>query len=288
MRLFVEQLTVIDFSYLHADRGLVGESWSVDLELEGQPDDQGMLIDFGDIKRTFKQAIDERFDHKLLVPTLSRGVSIVEEGEQVVTRFPFADDDIIEHRAPAHAQTNVEVVAVTTETLASEVAAHLQPMLPGNVTGIHIKLAPESADTPYYHYSHGLKQHCGNCQRIAHGHRSRIRIYQDDQENDVLSRGWATRWQDIYIGSREDLVASESINDSPYLRFAYQANQGNFELLIPERCCELIDTDSTVEHIAQYIADELASNYPGHQFSVRAFEGIGKGAIGDAGASEGA
>lgn len=35
MKLFVERLTVMDFSFLHARRGLVGESWWLDIVLEG-------------------------------------------------------------------------------------------------------------------------------------------------------------------------------------------------------------------------------------------------------------
>ena len=35
MKLFVRDLTVIDVSYLCAARGMVGESWLVDIELTG-------------------------------------------------------------------------------------------------------------------------------------------------------------------------------------------------------------------------------------------------------------
>ena len=66
--LFVENLTVVDFSYLHAKRGMVGESWIVDLELSGDLDAQGMVFDFGHIKKALKQAVDERVDHRLLLP----------------------------------------------------------------------------------------------------------------------------------------------------------------------------------------------------------------------------
>ena len=83
--------------------------------------------------------------------------------------------------------------------------------------------------------------------------------------------------------TREDLVGSESHKQQTYLRFAYGAAQGNFELLIPENRCRIIDTESTVENIAQYIADEISTENPGVEISVRAFEGIGKGAIGTSG-----
>jgi len=66
--LFVEQLTVLDFSRLDRARGLVGESWIMDLELEGALDAQSMVVDFGAAKRLAREAAEAFADHKLLVP----------------------------------------------------------------------------------------------------------------------------------------------------------------------------------------------------------------------------
>ncbi len=42
-----------------------------------------------------------------------------------------------------------------------------------------------------------------------------------------------------------------------------------------------MDTDTTVEFIAQHIAVKLKEQMPDHRFTVKAFEGIAKGAIAD-------
>ena len=58
----------MDFSYLCPERGMVGESWIVDVVLSGVLNEESMVLDFGKVKKQLKQLIDEYIDHKLLVP----------------------------------------------------------------------------------------------------------------------------------------------------------------------------------------------------------------------------
>ena len=111
--------------------------------------------------------------------------------------------------------------------------------LPDNVAGIELILRAEVINTPFYHYTHGLKKHDGNCQRIAHGHRSKVSIFEDGEESLEAERYWAKRWADIYIGSLEDQVSVDllqsnfgGINNTTHVAFAYESSQGYFEMAI--------------------------------------------------------
>ena len=282
--LFVQDLTVLDFSYLHAKRGMVGESWTVDLELSGDLDEQSMVLDFGQIKKAVKQALDETADHKLLVPAEADGLSIEhpEEGRITVT-WRYAAGEI-QMRAPDSSVLTVPGVELSKGSLTLHLLEVVRRAVPDSVTEVLLTLREEETGTaPYYHYSHGLKKHDGNCQRIAHGHRSRIEIRENGRRSRYWEKLWADRWEDIYLGSEEDLEGTYFIDDTPHHRFRYEAPQGRFELLIPEDHCYLIDSDSTVECLAEHIAQELVREAPGKHFHVRAFEGVGKGAVAEAG-----
>ena len=282
-RLFVNRLTVIDFSYLHGERGLLGDSLLADAELVGDLDAQGMVLDFGDVKKQLKRAIDEHFDHKLLVPYRHPGLQIedLHDGRQRLL-FPLTAGGAIEHIAPHDAVTIIDSAAITPDALAMAIRSSLLPLMPANVRELKIRLSPEAIEGPAYQYSHGLKQHDGNCQRIAHGHRSRLAILRDGQPDMALAADWAERWRDCYIGTREDLVEETELAGVPCYHFRYRARQGEFELTLPQARCYLIDTESTVENLAQHIADVLHAEHPQSHIEVQAFEGVDKGAYGEA------
>jgi 6-pyruvoyl-tetrahydropterin synthase len=273
-RLFVEQLTVIDCAYLDAQRGLVGESWIVDIELDGDLDEQSMLLDFGEVKKRLKRALDGSADHTLVVPGRQPGLELERGSTRTSLRFPTPDGPI-EHHAPPQALTVLDAAQVDSASL----AACLQPILarevPPNVAEVRLSLRHERIEGPYYHYTHGLKKHAGYCQRIAHGHRSRIEVRVDGSRDGALEAAWAQRWRDIYLGTREDLASRANGR----LRFAYTAAEGVFELELPEARCDLLEGDSTVERIAEHLAAQSAPQRPGRALEVRAYEGVMKGAV---------
>lgn len=279
--LFINRLTLLDVSLLHPERGLLGESWIVDIELEGSLNQEGMLLDFGLVKKKVKGIIDEHFDHRLLVPATYPGLRIRKQNQQLELTFIQTTGETLKHLAPTQATALIDTSEVTADNLKQAITDKLSAEFPDNIGKIKLHLLTEKTDGASYQYSHALKKHAGNCQRIAHGHRSRIEIYRDGEHDPQLERNWAQRWRDIYIGTVSDLQASFERDGIAFYRFSYVANQGRFELELPAARCYLINTDSTVENLAMHIVSILKSEYPTSRFRVHAFEGIDKGAIGE-------
>ena len=280
-RLFVNHLTVLDFSYLHHSRGIIGESWILDIELTGELDKQGMVFDFADVKKALKDAAEDLFDHKLVVPDSLPGLTVDKDkaNNRIHVSYDMPDGNKIETSSPSDAIIMVALAEVSIEEMEALLGDHLQTVVPANVKAINVILREESIKGAHYQYTHGLKKHSGNCQRITHGHRSKLEIFTDGQRSQLTEYQWAKKWKDIYIASKADIKATEYHNDIAHLRFQYQASQGEFELLLPSASVYIIDTDSTVEWIAEHIAVTLKQQRPQNRFLVRCYEGVKKGAI---------
>lgn len=272
LQLFVEHVTHIDCGVLDPDQGLRGATWLVDATLTGQRGDDGMLFDFGPAKKLLKARIDALVDHRLLVPLRAPGLS--SEGQTL--SFTTTAGDRLRYTGPGSALTRLDMPRIDTEQLAHWLEGRVFEQLPDNVDALELRLRAEVIDGPVYDYTHGLRGHDGNCQRLAHGHRCRLTIALDGIDRPDIAAEWAAAWQGIFIGSRADQVAAD---DPTRLGFAYSAPQGEFALEIAANHCVLIDGPATVENIADHIAARLAERYPDQPIEVRAYEGVGKGAI---------
>ena len=290
MQLFVDDLTVIDFSYLCKKRGIVGESWIVDVLLDGSLNEQSMVLDFAIVKKQIKAIIDDAVDHKLLLPmqepVLSVKASTYHQNHQTL--------DFISDRASYYLQSPqcafalIDCLEITIASVTDYLNDIIMAELPNNVQGLTLTLRAESIASDFYHYTHGLKLHDGNCQRIAHGHRSKIQIFVDGKKDTALENNWCQRWQDIYIASEADRIAKSAIELSEHAMdnltpdhqyFSYTAPQGRFDIAVDKKVLDVVDCDSTVELLADFIARQLKKDLPANGIKVIAYEGVGKGAI---------
>lgn len=289
MNLFVRDLTVIDSSYICEQRGMVGESWILDVVMSGELNEMSMVLDFGRVKKQIKHLVDEFVDHRLLVPMQSSAVVLKASQQGYSTLDVLRGTNSMHLHCPDQAYCLIDAPEVTIESVTEHIYQILRNNLPSNVTGIDITLRNEEITGAFYHYSHGLKKHDGNCQRIAHGHRSPIEIWVDGERDSNKEQAFAKRWQDIYLGTIEDQVsvaelnlsqAATSVSDATHYGFAYTAPQGKFEIAIAQNETEILPTDTTVELLAGYIADQVKPSIGAKQsLQIVAYEGVGKGAM---------
>lgn len=274
--LFVDNLTVIDFSYLHPQRGVVGESWIVDVELDGELNDEGMVFDFGHVKKQIKAWIDDSVDHCLLVPEANPAITVMSGNNQHDIQLYDQPDHLRARiRCPAEAVELLDCEKISIDAVTALLESLIKSRLPNNVRDVRLTLRIEAIAGAYYHYSHGLKKHKGDCQRIAHGHRSAIHVLVDGTRDAELEAYWAKKWQDIYLVSEEDIISEQD----GLIHSGYDAEQGRFDIWLPQQRCDVLNTDTTVELIAQHLAKQTAAMHPGKTVQVRAFEGVQKGAI---------
>lgn len=279
MTLFVNALTQLDVSLWCPTRGLVGASWHVDVALDGELGEDGMLFDFGDVKPWIKSRLDNGADHTLLVPTRAPGITISEcsEGLCLRAQYPYP----LEVRGPRQAFTLFPWSEIGTDRLASFYSRELMRRPPPRVSDIRLTLREEAIEGAAYSYSHGLKRHAGNCQRIAHGHRSRLHIWSDGQRNAQLEAHWSAWLADRYLVDEADVVPNGDNETRGLLTCRYQAPQGRFFLCQPASHCLVMPHPTTIENIAAWLAREVARD-SGQRICVQAFEGINKGAFAEA------
>ena len=181
MQLFVNDLTVIDFSYCCQQRGIVGESWIVDVLLDGALNEMSMVLDFAVVKKQIKAIIDDAVDHKLLLPMKNACITVNDSSHNDGHEYV----DLLSERAsyflqsPKCAFAKIESDTINIKSVTDHLTKIILEQLPQNVQGLKLTLRPENISGDFYHYTHGLKLHDGNCQRIAHGHRSTINILQE-------------------------------------------------------------------------------------------------------------
>ncbi|MEZ9568461.1 6-pyruvoyl tetrahydropterin synthase family protein [Vibrio splendidus] len=289
MNLFVRDLTVIDSSYICEHRGVVGDSWILDVTMSGELNEMSMVLDFSKVKKQIKHLVDEHVDHRLLLPMQSAAIVLQASKAGYSQVDVLRGDKSLHLHCPDEAYCLIDAEAITIESVTAHVYHILRDNLPSNVTGLEITLRHENINGAFYHYTHGLKKHDGNCQRIAHGHRSPIEILVDGQRDEQREQAFAQRWEDIYLGSKEDQVSisslnlseqAQSVNDESHYGFRYTAPQGEFELAIAKSETEILPTDTTVELLAGYIADQVEPSLTESQsLQIVAYEGVGKGAM---------
>jgi 6-pyruvoyl-tetrahydropterin synthase len=282
-QLFYNDVTNLDFAYFDSERGAVGESLRVSVLFTGALDHEGILFDFSKAKNLVKEIIDRDCDHRYVVPR-----SLVEssKGELRMSVSIKGYSEKLEYSAPESAYCLIESDCYSVESLKTHLEGILIKEMPENVSNVQLELVQEVGplEDLFFHYTHGLKDHYGNCQRLIHGHRSTLKIFdgksrRGDIEKDLIDN--------VFNGSThfcfwENVANKDDIqnNKAHSVEIQYQSSQGSFYASWPVEMVSIVSEESTVENLGRHIYDVVAERYQlKNKLSVFAYEGIGKGSL---------
>jgi 6-pyruvoyl-tetrahydropterin synthase len=280
--LFLRDFTALDFACLDEVAGLQGESLYVSAELEGELDEEGFILDFGPAKKILKQVVDSALDHKLVVPALHPLLQGTLRG------LSFGG---LQYEAPAEAVALLEGKAITIPLLERFLAEAAQPLLPANVAAVRFQLRtdPRFIQEPHFRYTHGLRLHKGNCQRLLHGHRNPVEVRIGGERSRKWEEFLAREWDGAHFVYAPTLENRDSL-DLPLGRrvpahggfgcIAYSAPQGAFRATLPASRLILLETEPSIENIAGLGAGRIRqAGERAEAIQVVAFEGLNKGAV---------
>lgn len=277
--LFYKALTIIDAAILDQQFGLMGQSWYLDVKLTGNIDNESVIADFSKIKQKIKNLIDLEVDHRLIVEK-----SLIDEkDESYFLKYTYAaNKSDLEYLAPKESICLLEK-PFTIEILEQHLTSLISKVIPQNVSKVECTLREESNELSF-HYTHGLKQHYGNCQRLFHGHKNTIEIFLNGERKTLWEKRLINEVfkGNIHFAFRENLVTrnTDSIKESKYFELEYVSSQGRYNCKLPREDVYIMPCETTIENISQYFACWIKTNWAqtNDVVEVVAYEGIGKGA----------
>lgn len=282
--LFLRDFTVLDYAFLDAEDGLQGESFYVSAELGGTLDHQGFIFDFGPAKKLLKKLVDDSFDHKLVVTSRGPGLTKSESGWNFAT-----PTEKFFYSTPDAGWALIGGARVTPEAIATELAALAKRVLPANVESVRFELRSDSRfeKEANFRYTHGLRYHDGNCQRLFHGHRNPIEVWLNGARDEKWELFLATEWEGAHFTAAPTLVNRAELDLSLGRRFfghsglaeiSYSAPQGNFSARLPAARIVLLETEPSIENIAKLGFELIRREGVAGELVVKAYEGLNKGA----------
>ncbi len=297
--LFYKNVTVLDYAYLDDHLGVVGDALKVHVEFIGKTDKEGVVYDFSYAKKKVKEIIDRDCDHRLVIPT-----ALLSRADEELSEFKFQyglNDEEVHYKCPREGICELPFHHVNKVTIASYLEEVILAEMPKTVSAVKITLEDESfgqldnKEKPTFHYTHGLKEHYGNCQRLFHGHKNTVDVFINGTESWEWENYLANtlfknnihfcKWENV-LNKDEVLKFSGGhapqgvVKELPVVEIGYTSAQGKFWTKMPGKEVFFMESESTVENLSMLFANLVKEKVgEGKSIKVFAYEGVAKGAI---------
>jgi len=280
--LFLNDFTVLDCAIADRALGICGASFYVSAELFGSLDSKDFLFDFSTAKKALKALVDESCDHKLLIPA---GLTAARAGGIQWGQWDYV--------CPPSALELFEDETITPAAIEAHLARLAPARMPANVSGVKFTLrTPERfLGEANFRYTHGLRYHDGNCQRLFHGHRNPVEVWVGGARAPAWEARLASEWSDAHFVAVPTLLNQNELDlplgrrratHTGYAEVSYESSQGKFWGRLPASRVILTSAEPSIETMSALALDVLRdAGLRGH-VKVVAYEGLNKGAASSA------
>ncbi|MGZ3671327.1 MAG: 6-carboxytetrahydropterin synthase [Bdellovibrionota bacterium] len=276
--LFLSDFTVLDCATADLALGICGASFYVSAELFGSLDSKDFLFDFSTAKKALKALVDESCDHKLLVP---QGLATARAGGLTWGNWDY--------ECPESALEQIPEAEITASAIEAHLARLASSRMPANVSGVKFTLrTPERfRGEASFRYTHGLRFHEGNCQRLFHGHRNPVEVWVGGARAPEWEARLASEWSDAHFVTASTLLNQREL-DLPlgrrrashmgYAEVGYESSQGRFWGRLPASRVILTSAEPSIETLSALVLEVLRDAGLRGKVKVVAYEGLNKGA----------
>jgi len=263
--IYWEKISAIDYAYVDDAGHPLGDSFYISARLSSRElNDNFFVADFGKMKKELKEFIDLKFDHVLWLNQDKHRATQGNGGFNVVTSaFEYSGPEcafFLYHKDPL-------------QTLQKQIQSYLDQHYPSRQFEIHIGRT-DTKSARIMRYTHGLKKHDGNCQRLLHGHRSILTQLDASVPSKVIE------FIEMQLDGKH-LVWKENITNEnkDWIKISYSSSQGQYHLKIKPSLCHILPAESTIENITSYVGHLLKKQFPTLQGRLYLREGLDKGAL---------
>lgn len=288
--MYYANLTNIDLAMIMPDGRLRGDSFNLHLELVGAEDpEEAVLIDFSTAKKSIKSWIDDHtgngFDHKCWLfdhKDAAYHLSTATSNETGKSSFCLETDSVL-LTAPDNCfriiPCNTQVLNLQSMMRCAELEMELYLEKKFAEAGQQISVtvgltnnfsypvfAEQELQGFSFRYTHGLKKSTSfGCKNIVHGHASYITF----KEKENVGNFQAGK-KEFYKDTIEEIVSyvhnkvfaweqnvSRDPQDNSKLIIEYTTERGYMRQVVDKQNCIVLNVETTVEHIAQFIANEF-------------------------------
>ena len=291
--IFIRDVARVDCAIFDPSRGIVGQSWHLDVEVSGHVDENFFVYDFSHLKKLVKNVAKTSIDHALLIPVSGQMVNFIESpnGEkwELVSSSKFSKKSQWNYLCPQGAVFPMRAIVLKPSIIEQEFNRLLRHRLSESIIGVKIKLREEASEpsTAFFRYTHGIEGHDGLCQRLFHGHRSRIEVEVGGERRPDLEHYLCREvlGSEVHIATPSQVTNGKIAcgtrgTEGEMIELEYRSSLGLYYATLPASKVFMIDHETSIESLTNQLAQLVRKKIGSlEKVQVRCFEGIDKGAV---------